>query len=142
MAFRRDEDLGFLVAQTHRTMRRWITARLAPLGITYEQFRVLNSLCEKEMVTQTEMASRVQMDKTSLARMLSRMEAADLIDRRRDPQDSRLKRIYLTAKGRRLQGQVTPYRELGLRTAAQGMSEKEVQELKRLLGMVFRNMKP
>jgi len=142
VAFRRDEDLGFLVAQTHRTMRRWITARLAPLGITYEQFRVLNSLCEKEMVTQTEMASRVQMDKTSLARMLSRMEAADLIDRRRDPQDSRLKRIYLTAKGRRLQGQVTPYRELGLRTAAQGMSEKEVQELKRLLGMVFRNMKP
>lgn len=142
MAFRRDDDLGFLVAQTHRTMRRWITARLAPLGITYEQFRVLNSLCEKEMVTQTEMASRVQMDKTSLARMLSRMEAADLIDRRRDPQDSRLKRIYLTAKGRRLQGQVTPYRELGLRTAAQGMSEKEVQELKRLLGMVFRNMKP
>lgn len=140
MAFRLDDDLGFLVAQTHRTMRRWITARLAPMGLTYEQFKVLNALCEKENVTQSEMAGRVQMDKTSLARMLARMEAAGLISRQGDPVDSRFKRILLTAKGRRLQGQVTPYRDQGLRRAAQGMKEKEVQELKRLLGLVLRNM--
>ena len=140
MAFRLDDDLGFLVAQTHRAMRRWITARLAPLGITYEQFKVLNALCAKENVTQAEMAGRVQMDKTSLARMLARMQAAGLISRHRDPTDSRLKRIRLTDKGRRLQDQVTPLRDRGLRQAAQGITEEEVVELKRLLGMVYRNM--
>ena len=141
MAFRLDDDLGFLVAQIHRAMRRWITARLAPVGITYEQFKVLNALCEEEDVTQSEMAGRVQVDKTSLARMLSRMEAAGLISRHGDPADSRLKRILLTDKGRRLQSQVTPHRDLGLRQAAQGMSQEEVVELKRLLGMVHRNMR-
>ena len=140
MAFRLDDDLGFLVAQTHRAMRRWIMARLAPLGITYEQFKVLNALCEEENVTQAKMAGRVQMDKTSLARMLTRMEASGLISRQGDPADSRLKRIFLTDRGRRLALQVAPYRDQGLRTAAQGMSEEEVKELKQLLGIVFRNM--
>jgi DNA-binding MarR family transcriptional regulator len=140
VAFRLDDDLGFLVAQTHRAMRRWITARLAPAGITYEQFKVLNALCEEENLTQAEMARRVQMDKTSLARMLARMEAGELICRQVDAEDSRLKRIRLTDKGRHLQDEVMPLRDLGLRTAAQGMSTKEVKELKRLLGLVFRNM--
>jgi DNA-binding MarR family transcriptional regulator len=123
-------------------MRRWVAAQLAPVGITYEQFKVLNALCEQENIPQAELAERVQMDKTSLARMLSRMEAAGLIGRLRDPSDSRLKCIVLTAKGRRLQDQVTPYRDQGLRRAAQGMTDKEVEELKRLLGIVFRNMSP
>jgi DNA-binding MarR family transcriptional regulator len=140
VAFRLDEDLGFLVARTHRTMRRWIMARLAPLGITYEQFKVLNALCQEENVTQAEMADRVQIDKSSLARMLTRMEAAGLISRHGDPADSRLKRICLTDRGRRLALRVAPYRDLGLRRAAQGMSEEEVKELKRLLVVVFRNM--
>lgn len=140
MAFRLEDDLGFLVARTHRAMRRWLMARLAPTGITYQQFKVLNALCEEENVSQAELAERVQMDKTSLARMLDRMEAAGLIERRGDPKDSRLKRIVLTDKGRRLQSQVTPHRDLGLRTAALGMSTKEVEELKRMLGKVYRNM--
>ncbi len=140
MAFRLDDDLGFLVAQTHRAMRRWLMTRLASMDITYDQFRVLNALCAEENVTQAEMAIRVQMDKTSLARMLNRMEAAELISRHGDPADSRLKRIQLTDKGRRLALQVTPHRDLGLRQAAQGMTKEEVTEIKRLLGMVYRNM--
>ena len=110
------------------------------MSITYEQFKVLNALAEEEDVTQAQMAGRVQMDKTSLARMLTRMEEAGLISRRGDPADSRLKRIFPTDKGRRLTLQVAPYRDLGLRTAARGMREEEVEELKRLLGMIFRNM--
>jgi DNA-binding MarR family transcriptional regulator len=101
---------------------------------------VLNALSDEENVTQAGMADRVQMDKTSLARMLSRMEAAGLIRRLGDPADSRLKRILLTDIGRRLTLQVTPYRDLGLRAAVQGMSEEEVAELERLLGVVFRNV--
>jgi DNA-binding MarR family transcriptional regulator len=140
VAFRLADDLGFLVAQTHRAMRRWITAQLAPSGITYQQFKVLNALCQEENVPQAVMADRVQMDKTSLARMLSRMEAADLIVRHRDASDSRLKRIVLTAKGRRLQEQVAPHRDLGLRRAIRGLTDKEVEDLKRLLIKVHRNM--
>ena len=49
------------------------------MDITDEQFQVLNVLCAEENVTEAEMADRVQMDKTSLGRMLNRTQAADLI---------------------------------------------------------------
>ena len=68
------------------------------------------------------------------------MQAADWISRHGDPADSRLKRIRLTDKGRRLAVQVTPQRNLGLRQAAKGMTEEEVTELRRLLGIVYQNM--
>jgi DNA-binding MarR family transcriptional regulator len=74
LAFQLEDDLGYLMARTHRAMRRWLMAQLEPLGITYEQFKVLNALCEKENVSQVALADRVNMDKTSLARMLNRME--------------------------------------------------------------------
>jgi DNA-binding MarR family transcriptional regulator len=140
MVFQLAEDLGFLMARTHRAMRRALMARLEPAGITYPQFQVLNALCEEENVSQIALADRVNVDKTSLARMLDRMEAAGLISRGEDPEDSRVKRITLTGKGRRLQDRVTPLRDRVLGQVLKGLSEEEVRELKRLLNRVYNNV--
>jgi DNA-binding MarR family transcriptional regulator len=138
--FTLEDDFGFLLARTHRAMRRWLATRLAPLNITYEQFKVINALCEEEDLSQTDLADRADMDKTSLARMLDRMQRAQLIRRREDPDDCRINRITLTAEGRRLALQVMPHRDLGLRQATEGMTAQEVGHLKRMLNLVYRNM--
>ena len=142
MVFGLEDDLGFVMARTQRTMRRWLMARIGPLGITYAQFQVLNALCQEQNLSQSELAGRVNMDKTSLARMLDRMERTGLVDRRADPADSRINRVTLTDKGRHLQGRVTPLRDLGLSQAVDGLSEKEAGDLKRLLNQVYDNMQP
>lgn len=140
MAVELEDDLGFLIARTHRAMRRWLTSRLKAMGITFKQFRVLNALGEEENVSQTALAERLDMDKSSLARMLGRMERAELISRCADPADSRVNRVKLTRKGRHLQSRVTPQRDLGLSRATEGLTEGEVKELKRLLNVIYRNM--
>jgi len=140
LAFKLEGDLGFLIARTHRAMRRWLASRLEPLGITYKQFKALNALCKQENLSQIVLADRLQMDKTSLARMLCRMERAGLIHRQADEKDSRVNRIRLTTKGRHLALQVAPERDLGLSLATEGLSEKEIEELKRLLNQVYHNM--
>ena len=76
MALRLEDDLGFLLARAHRAMRRWLMARLDFLGVTYEQFVVLAYLWQEANISQSELAQRTFMDKTSLARMLHRMENA------------------------------------------------------------------
>jgi len=139
MAFRLEGDLGFLMARTHRAMRRALMSRLEPLGITYPQFQVLNALCEGDDVSQIALADRVNMDQTSLARMLDRMEQADLISREQDPSDSRVNRITLTEKGRHLALQVAPLRELVLSKATGDLCDREVEELKRLLNKIYIN---
>jgi DNA-binding MarR family transcriptional regulator len=140
MTFRLEEDLGFLMARTHWAMRRWLMYRLEPLGLTYEQFRVLNALCEEDTVSQVALAGRANMDVTSLARMLERMENAGLIQRETSPNDSRINLVVLTEKARRLAAEFTPIRTSGLEAATEGLSAKEVVELRRMLNVVFENM--
>jgi DNA-binding MarR family transcriptional regulator len=135
-----DDDLGFLLARTYRAMRRWLVARLTPLGVTYKQFQVLNALCEKDNLSQVDLAERVNVDPTSLARMLVRMEHAAMVQRSSDAADARVNRVRLTQRGRQLRRLVTPQRQQGLEQATCGLSEEEVKELKRLLNQVYRNM--
>jgi DNA-binding MarR family transcriptional regulator len=140
MAFRLEEDLGFLIARTHWAMRRWLMSQLEPLGLTYEQFRVLNALCEEDTVSQVALAGRANMDVTSLARMLERLENAGLIQRETSPDDSRINLVVLTENARRLAAQFTPIRTFGLEAATEGLSAKEVVEFRRMLNVVFENM--
>ena len=140
MAVRLENDLGFLVARTHRAMRRWLTSRLEPLGLTYEQFRVLNSLCEQDRISQVSIADRASIDVTSLARMLERMEKAGLVRREPSPDDSRINLVVLTERARQLAAQFAPIRTLGLETATKGLDAKEVIELQRVLNVILKNM--
>jgi len=137
---RLEEDLGFLLAKTHRAMRRWLVPQLGPLGVTYEQFKVLNALCEEDDLSQNDLAGRVTTDKTSLARTLVRMEKAGLICRVPDTADSRIRRVSPTRIGREIQAQIVTLREAGLGKAVQGLTSKEVVALKRLLRKVCDNM--
>jgi DNA-binding MarR family transcriptional regulator len=136
---RQEEDLGFLLARAYRAMRRRLMSELEPLGVTYEQFRVLIALCEQDYVAQVTLATSVAADKTSLARMLGRMEGAGLVSRETDPDDSRVHRVRLTEKGREMQGQVIPRRDRALRAAVEGLNGEEVSELKRMLNEIYGN---
>jgi DNA-binding MarR family transcriptional regulator len=67
------------------------------------------------------------------------MESAELVSRTVDAADSRVNRIALMDKGRYLAEQMAPQRDQALSLAVQGLGEKEVVELKRLLNRVYEN---
>ena len=115
-------------------------SQLAPLDITYEQFVVLTRLWHKSDLSQTELADEIFVDKSSLARMLHRMEEAGLIRRDIDETDSRVHLVNLTPAGRALEDEVSPLRAKGLSQAARGLSEEEVSELKRMLNQIFHHI--
>lgn len=135
-----EQDLGFLLAQAYRAMRRYLIPRLKPLGVTYHQFRVLAALYAGDDIPQTLLAERAGMDPTSLARVLARMRRDGLVVQVPDAADTRVKRVRLTAKARALEQQLKPIREQGLRKAVEGLDEKEVVLLRDLLCRVLDNM--
>jgi DNA-binding MarR family transcriptional regulator len=139
-SYRQEEDLGFLMMRTQRAMRRWLMSRLEPMGLTYEQFRVLIALCEEDIVSQVALAERASMDVTSLARMLERMERAGLVQRETSPNDSRINLVGLTAKARGLAEQMTPIMAKGLEVATAGLDEMEVIQLQKALDRIYQNM--
>ena len=76
--------------------------RLAPLGITPDQFTVLRWLSEAgcEGLTQTEITERMASDPNTMTATVRRMEAARLLERVPHESDGRSKRVLVLPNGR------------------------------------------
>lgn len=96
-----DNALGYVIG--HAAMRLKIGLRrlfvASGLNVTPEQWVVLFRLHEKEGLTQSELGERTVKDKTTITRILDRLEKKDMASRRRDARDRRAQRIFLTEKG-------------------------------------------
>lgn len=93
---------GFLVHDVSRLRRVVVDRALKPLGITRSQWWVLAFLSRRDGMTQTALASDLDLTKVAIGGLLDRMEAAGLVQRRFDENDARIRRVYLTRAGVRL----------------------------------------
>lgn len=97
------ETISYLIAWVGRSHRSRIDAALAELGLHVGQEIVLLQLWAENGLTQSELVERMQLEPPTLTKMLQRMEKAGLVERRRDLQDARVCRVYLTKRGYSLQ---------------------------------------
>lgn len=94
------ENLGFLMADVSRLMRRRFDERARSSGATGPQWRTLKMLERHEGLNQGQLAELLEVEPITCCRMIDRLEEAELVERRRDPADRRAWRIYLTDKAR------------------------------------------
>lgn len=85
---------------------------LDKLGLTYPQYLVMLVLWERKSCTIKELCTELQLDSGTLSPLLKRMEAHDLVRRRRSADDERRVEVTLTDKGR------------GLRTEARSVPDR------------------
>lgn len=81
---------------------------LRAAGITLRQFSVLSAIAEEEGVSQSQLVSATGIDRSTLADMAARMEAAKLIKRTASKTDARAKSLSLMAAGRKALAKATP----------------------------------
>jgi MarR family transcriptional regulator for hemolysin len=91
-------SFGFVVNDVARLWRNRFEqrARAAALGLTRAQSSVLANLARHEGVNQATLAQLLDIEPITLARLLDRLQAAELIERRPDHRDRRAHRLYLT----------------------------------------------
>ncbi len=107
------EGLVHQLVRTCKSLRDLIHARMEEIGLPRGQGMILRRVGEMEGLTQTEVARQALLRSATLTRALQRMEHAGLIERRPDPEDQRVFRVYLTAQGRdRLQAVQAVWQEL------------------------------
>jgi DNA-binding MarR family transcriptional regulator len=88
------------IYEVSRTLRRLFDARARALGFTQGQWRVLAQLARNEGSSQAALADSLEMKPISLARVLDRMEANGLIERRPHPEDRRAVQLFLLPAAR------------------------------------------
>ncbi|TDL75687.1 MarR family transcriptional regulator [Rhodococcus qingshengii] len=101
-----EDMLCFNIYAASREITRIYRPILSKFNITYPQYLVLVLLWEKKTCTVTELGERLYLDSATLTPLLKRLEAANLVDRKRSAEDERRVEIGLTDRGAALQNEL------------------------------------
>ena len=88
------------IKQFYREFCHLYDQHLAEYGLTSSQVNVLEQLwTHGDGMTQKDLHERLKIKPASLSNVLDTLEAGAWLERRPDPQDARVKRIFLTQHG-------------------------------------------
>ena len=93
-----DRSIGFLLGDSSRLLRKRFDRLARSFGMTRAQWRVIAVLRRDEGINQTAMADIMDIEPITLGRHIDRLEEAGWVERRPDPDDRRVWRIFLTDK--------------------------------------------
>ena len=106
------------------------------LDLSKEQMIVLKELNVQDGLNQNELASLAFRDKSSMARLLSKMERKNYIQREQSKEDKRINLVYLTEKGRVVYKQTRPVLKKLIKTMEQNITKSEKKQLIKILKKV------
>ncbi len=135
-----EKGVGYWLLSAANLLERVANDELQPHGITFRQVQVLGTLaCHGEM-SQTELADRIQVEPSTVVRIVDRMERDGWVERFPSPNDRRVKLLRTTDKvdpvwqtilevGVQIREQIT-----------QGLSERQVSQLMKSLETICANL--
>lgn len=135
-----EENVGSLLSDVARLMRRAFDERARALGMTRPQWQVLTLLRRHEGINQGGLADLLEVEPITLCRMVDRLQEAELVERRRDPADRRAWRLFLSEKAVALLEELRPLSAEMLDAALEGISEDERAILLSALDRVRQNL--
>lgn len=129
-----------LIGQVSRAFARLVDAPLRQLGFAIGQLPVLVTLKKAGALSQAELARMAQVEQSSMAQLLNRMERDNLVRRVPDPADGRSRLISLTARASRQMPNDKLIMDEVCETALTGFTSEERSQLVSLLLRIDANL--
>ncbi len=129
-----------LLAQVSQAYRALSDAFMDDIAMHRAQAGLLCRLFANDGITQSEIAEQLAVQGATVTNILQRMEEAGLVTRRRDLDDNRLVRVYLTDAGRQTERAITAQFVQLEGAIFEGIDEPERAQLRRLLRKMLANM--
>ena len=111
------------------------------VGLSTATWFLLSMLIEEDGISQGEVSHRFEVDPSRITRIAQRLQDEGLLRRKRDPEDNRVVRLYITEEGRLLIEDCQERRERFESRFRREFSTEELAELRRALGVVSRLVK-
>jgi DNA-binding MarR family transcriptional regulator len=129
-----------LLAQVSQIFRSVSDAFTDQVGIPRGQAGLLCVVAKQDGLTQSEIADQLSVQGATVTNMLQRLEEAGLVRRRRDPEDNRLVRVYLTEAGRQKECSINEQFGNMQELIFKGINEEERVILRRWLHQIIMNI--
>ncbi|MBW1711113.1 MAG: MarR family transcriptional regulator [Deltaproteobacteria bacterium] len=98
----RNEYIGYLIARTHRVLKKRLTIFLSEYDLTMRQYSLLSILFEDDGLPARELVVKLFSDSSTIMDIIDRLEEKRLVRREADPQDRRVNSIFLTEKAKKM----------------------------------------
>ena len=118
-----ERTTGFLLRDNSRLMRIAFTERVS--GLTQAQWGALARLSRHQGLNQVGLANLLEVQPITVARLIDKLAALGLVERRPDPRDRRAQQLFLTDRAQPLLDQMWDAGDEILDAAYSGFSEQE-----------------
>jgi MarR family transcriptional regulator, transcriptional regulator for hemolysin len=132
--------IGLHLDRVARDCSRAFDEALVAAGGSRPMWLVLISLKTRRVASQRELAEAVGIQGATLTHHLNAMEAAGLLERRRDPANRRVHQVELTAEGEAAFGRLRTVAMTFDRRLRAGLDDDEVDTLRALLDRLHGNV--
>jgi MarR family transcriptional regulator, transcriptional regulator for hemolysin len=132
--------LGFLLHEVARLLKRRFERHARGSGLTRSQWQVLAYLSLHEGINQSGLAELLEIEPITLGRIVDKLQALGLVERRPDPSDRRVWLLHLTPAAH---PKLTLLHRLGVVTrgeALAGLPDTDIEHLLKTLQALKANL--
>jgi DNA-binding MarR family transcriptional regulator len=133
-------DPLFLIYDVARLMRLRADQHARRDGMTRAQWVILIWLEMQPGLSQNELAGLVEVEPITIARLVDRLEARGLVERRADPRDRRVRRLHLTEAACPVLKQIRDYLAELQAILGAGIPSQEVERITAALQTMKANL--
>ena len=120
-------DLLFLLNDVARLLRVDADKRARQHGMTRAQWAILIWLERQPGISQKELSEILEVEPISVARLIDRLEARGMVERRPDPRDRRIWRLHLLEPAREVLHEIDRQRADMTRIVTAGIEEESIE---------------
>jgi MarR family transcriptional regulator, transcriptional regulator for hemolysin len=140
-AYSKNREFAFILNDVARLLRTYADYKAAQFGMTRAQWAVLVRLDRAEGLNQSELAEMLDLQPITLTRLLDKLADSGLIERRADPDDRRVKRLFLTPAARPLLEHLSVVGEDLMAAVVDGLEPHAIEQMVGQLDAVRDNLR-
>lgn len=135
-------DISMRVHILARLMRSAFDRQISELGMTRSQWSVIASVARRPGATQRQIAEILEMSEASAGRLIDRLVADGMLERRARDDDRRARAVFLTPNADPLLKKISELAKAPEERMFRGLSDAEIEQLSELLGRIYANIAP
>ena len=133
-------NVGFTLHDVARLYRRRFERNARESGLTRAQWHVVALLIVKDGVGQSVLADQMDIEPITLARVVDKLEAMAMVERRSAPKDKRVRLLYLTPAAHSKAAELRALAEQTREEAFSGISQTDRDQLMHTLKRLRSNL--
>jgi DNA-binding MarR family transcriptional regulator len=106
-----DRDMLIVLHDVARLLRTRFDQTARAYGMTRAQWIILARLDRQPGMSQNELATICEVEPITVARLVDRLEARGMVERRADPADRRVRRLHLLPASKPILAEIARYRQ-------------------------------